>query len=271
MFGWREPLQILVGPDVVVENSEFIERALQCPATWNNQLPEQWLERAKQTLDPAVLPRRVFLGGLVPDTNDLQEGVEQPTVEHRFVVGAQLAGFAVLGNGQAHMPQHGPTAASGEHLKAQRQSAAVVDDANGRMGCFVVVGEERHVHGPCVVDCDIAGFGRSDLTAQLGDLLLVAGNQIGHKGFPNTHAGMQALEGVGHSAATRSGHVGFEAQDFKAQPVGFAAGVLPLQCTDFWASCEGWCLRRVSKAKKAFQAVPYLPRQVQNFAEYQAK
>jgi hypothetical protein len=54
--------------------------------------------------------------------------------------------------------------------------------------------------------------------------LLVAGNQIGHKGFAHADAGMQAVEGVGHSAATRSCHVGFEAQDFKAQPVGFAAG-----------------------------------------------
>ncbi len=190
----------------------------------------------------------MLLGGLVVDASGLQEGVEQPAVEHRLVVGAQLAGFAVLRNGQAQVTEHGPAAASGEHLKAQRQSAAVVDDANGRMGCFVVVREERHVHGPGVVDRDIAGFGRTDMAAQIGDLLLVAGHQIGHKGFAHTHAGVQSVKGVGHSPATCAGHVGFEAQDLKAQPIRFAAGVLSLQCTGFWASCEGWCLRRVSKA-----------------------
>lgn len=68
VFSWREPLQVLVGSDVVVEDSEFIKRALQCIAAGDDQLPEQWLERAEQTLDPAVLPRRVLLGGLVVDT-----------------------------------------------------------------------------------------------------------------------------------------------------------------------------------------------------------
>jgi hypothetical protein len=86
-------------PDVVVENFELIKCRLQCPSTWDDQLPEQWLERAKQTLNPAVLPRGVFLGSLVLDARECEEGVEQPAVEHRLVVGAQLAGFAVPGNG----------------------------------------------------------------------------------------------------------------------------------------------------------------------------
>ena len=63
------------------------------------------------------------------------------------------------------------------------------------------------------------------MAAQIGNLQLVAGNQIGHKGFAHAHAGMQSVEGVGHSAATGAGHVCFEVQDFKAQPIGFAAGV----------------------------------------------
>ncbi len=122
MFRRRKPVQVLMGPDLVVENPEFIECVLKCTAIGNNQLPEQRLGRAKQALDPAVLPRRMLLGGLVVDASDLQEGVEQPTVEHRFVVGAQLAGFAMLGNGQAQMSQHGPAASSTEHLQAQRQA-----------------------------------------------------------------------------------------------------------------------------------------------------
>jgi hypothetical protein len=139
----------------------------------------------------------------------------------------------------------------------------VVDDANGRMGCFVVVREERHVHGPGVVDRHIEGFGRSDLTAQLGNLLLVAGNQISHKGFAHAPAGMQAFEGVGHSAATRSWHVGFEAQDFKAQPVGFAAGVDVCvqisRSTGFGAASE--CAGS-ARGKQAGQAKPDQPCQV---------
>lgn len=84
------------------------------------------------------------------------------------------------------------------------------------MGGFVDVGEERHVHGPCVVDRHSAGLGCPDLTAQLGDLVLVACDEIGHKGFAHTFIGMQAVEGAGHSAATGAGHVDFEAQDLVA-------------------------------------------------------
>lgn len=159
VFSRCETLQILMGPEVVVEGFEFIKCALQSTAAGYDQLPEQWFERAKQTLDPAVLPRRVLLGCLVVDASELQEGVEQPAVEHRFVVRAQFAGLAVLGNGQAQMPQHGPATAACEGVQAQSQSAAVVDDADGRMGGFVDVGEERHVHGPCVVHRHCAGLG----------------------------------------------------------------------------------------------------------------
>lgn len=59
-------------------------------------MPEQRLERAKQALDLAVLPRRMFLCGLMPDACELEEGVERMAVEDGFVVGAEFDGFAVL-------------------------------------------------------------------------------------------------------------------------------------------------------------------------------
>ena len=73
----------------------------------------------------------------------------------------------------------------------------MVDDADGCMGEALRVGEERHVHGPGVIDGDRERLGRTDLAVQIGDFLLVAGNQIGHKGFAHAHAGMQSVEGVG--------------------------------------------------------------------------
>jgi hypothetical protein len=32
-------VQVLMGSDVAVENPEFIECTLQCPATWDDHLP----------------------------------------------------------------------------------------------------------------------------------------------------------------------------------------------------------------------------------------
>ena len=84
-------------PDVVVEILEFIERALKCSATWDDQLPEQRLERSEQALDPAVLPRCVFLGGLVLDAREFEKAVEQPAVQNRLVVGATVCGACHVG------------------------------------------------------------------------------------------------------------------------------------------------------------------------------
>lgn len=86
---------------------------------------------------------------------------------------------------------------------------------------------------------------------------------------------MQAVEGVGHSAATGAEHVGFEKQDFKAQPIGFAADAnvceQRLQGAGFGATGEYGRAKRVGGAKQTLQEQPYLPCQAQDYAEYQGK
>lgn len=165
----------------------------------------------------------MLLGGLVLDARQLEQSVEHPAVEDCLVVGAQAPGFTVLGNSQTQVPQHGPAASAREGVQAQGQAAAVVDDADGGMGGVLGVGEERHVHGPGVVHIHGAGLGCSNLAAQSGNLVLVAGDQLGDKGFAYAQTRMQAVEGAGCCTATSTRHVGFETQDLTAQPVGFAA------------------------------------------------
>ena len=91
VFSRCEPVQVLMGSDVVVENLELLKCSSKRPAAWDDELPEQWLERSESTLDPAVLPGSVFLSGLVLDACDFEKCVEQPAVEHRFVVSFELA------------------------------------------------------------------------------------------------------------------------------------------------------------------------------------
>ncbi len=47
VFSRCEPVQVLVGPDVVVENLELLKCSLKRPAAWDDELPEQWLERSE--------------------------------------------------------------------------------------------------------------------------------------------------------------------------------------------------------------------------------
>jgi hypothetical protein len=185
-------------------------------------LLEQGIKRAKQTLDPAVLPRGVFLGGLMLDASQLQKALEHPAVEDRLVVGAQFAGLAMPGNGQAQMPQHGQTATASERVQARDQSAGVVQDTDGGMGTLLLVGAKAQVHGPGVIDRNNAELGGSDLTAQIGNVVLVMGDELSPKRLAHAGVWVQAVEGACHAATTGLGHVRFEAQDFEAYPVGFA-------------------------------------------------
>lgn len=86
---------------------------------------------------------------------------------------------------------------------------------------------------------------------------------------------MQSVEGMCHSAATSAGHVGFEAQHFKAQPIGFAAGAnvgaQRHQGAGFGATGEYGGAKRAGGAKQPPQEQPYLPCQAQDCAEYQGK
>ena len=70
--------------------------------------------------------------------------------------------------------------------------------------------------------------------------MLVAGDDIGHKGFAYAGIRVQAVECAGQSATTSAWHVGFEAQDLVAQPVGFATAVVRNRWgASFWTAAEG--------------------------------
>ncbi len=72
------------------------------------------------------------------------------------------------------------------------------------------------------------------------DLVLVAGDEIGHKGFAYAGIRVQAVECACQSAATSAGHVCLEAQDLLAQPVGFATAVVRnRRVASCWTAAEG--------------------------------
>jgi len=73
-----------------------------------------------------------------------------------------------------------------------------------------------------VIDRNNAGLGGSDLTAQIGNVVLVMGDELSPKRLAHAGVWVQAVEGACHAATTGLGHVRFEAQDFEAYPVGFA-------------------------------------------------
>lgn len=116
-------------------------------------------------------------------------------------------------------------------MQARDQTAGVVQDADGGMGALLLVGAKAQVHGPSVVDRNDAGLGGSDLAAQIGNVVLVMGDELSHKCLAHAGVWVQAVEGACHAATTGLGHVRFEAQEFEACPVGFAVvvGVLALK------------------------------------------
>ena len=85
-------------PDVVVEEAELGEGAVERFEGIDRELIEPCFQRAEETLDSAVLPGAAGIGSLVPDAEEKQCQAKRPRDEDGFVVGSDRLGLAVAAN-----------------------------------------------------------------------------------------------------------------------------------------------------------------------------
>ena len=102
-----------MGANVVEEVPDFVKRVLQSGWAVNVDLSDERFDATEEAFDTAVAPRRANWDALVSNADQLQERFEYSTAEHCFVVGSNGAGFAILTDGQAHVPDQRPTALVG--------------------------------------------------------------------------------------------------------------------------------------------------------------
>jgi hypothetical protein len=88
-FGRRQPSQVLVRPDMVVEETKLTERFVQSAKRFKREPVELLLQSSEEALDPAVLPRAAGIGPLVTDAEQPKSEAKYCRREDRFVVGSE--------------------------------------------------------------------------------------------------------------------------------------------------------------------------------------
>lgn len=109
------------------------------------------LKGTEATLDAAVLPRTVRLGGLVLDAQSAQSELKFPRLEHGLVVGADVGGGAGDFHGVADMLAKGCGILSFQWFQSQQPPGAVLDDAQDGVAVAGLVGFTRDVQAPDLV------------------------------------------------------------------------------------------------------------------------
>lgn len=152
-----------MGTHVVEEVPDFVQSVLQSGWAVNVDLSDERFDATEEAFDAAVAPRCAYRDALVSNADQLQEGFERSAAEHRFVVGANGAGFAILTDGQAQVADQRPAAFVGYCHQLGADSRAVIDGAQDGAWCAMVVPHKREINAPDAVDTDW----RRGLIAQL--------------------------------------------------------------------------------------------------------
>ena len=84
-FGRRAAVEMLMGPEVIVEAARVGQGLIQRPSVFDGVQEEQPLHRTDETFDAAVLPGASGIAVLLANPHAPQGQAKAPRREHRFV------------------------------------------------------------------------------------------------------------------------------------------------------------------------------------------
>ncbi len=220
-LGGRQAAQVLVRPDVVVEEAEFTQRLIECRKRFNSKLIELGFERAEEALDTAVLPRAAGIGALMADAEQEQREAKRPGGEDGFIVGSHGAGLAVAVNRLGQLHDQCPARLRFERFQPQRGTARVLEDAEHESRSSIQRGFPGEIECPDEVPWH--GFGPRilDLPAHNVDFVSVLAEELRDEGFAHCHAPLRReapVEAVRDGAAAGLRHESLQADDFLPDP-----------------------------------------------------
>lgn len=183
-------------------------------------------ERPEQVLNAPVLPRAVNVTALVANAHPPQSSREHPSGEARLVVGSNEPRFATLRNGQAQVPQQRPAAFVRKASKPNRQSTAVVNDAQDGVNLPLRISAPGHVQTPAVVDGQRLGRRTANHLARLSHRVRVLPQHPVHIRLAHGHLAVRkhAIERECDQPTTRVRQVRLEQHQLAQYPGGFAPG-----------------------------------------------
>ncbi len=121
-------------------------------------MPKLFLERAKEPFNPPIHPRTALIGPLVPDPQSPKPEPKQPGDKHRFIVCAQVFGFAVFLNGIEQMAEEGDARLVEQAMQTKVRPRTMLHQAEDVVELAARILLAGKVHRPDPVDWHGFGF-----------------------------------------------------------------------------------------------------------------
>ena len=132
-FGRRAALEMLMGPEVIVEASRVGQGQIQRPGVLDGVPEEQPFDGPDQAFDAAVLPGASGIAVLLANPHAPQGQAKAPRREHRFVIGAQKLRAAIVTTGRGEMVPNRQRRLFRHSLHAQTGATGMVHDRQTKM------------------------------------------------------------------------------------------------------------------------------------------
>ena len=186
-LGGRAALEMVMGPEVVVDGSNLLQGSITRRGIVNGVLQEQSFHRADEPLDAAVLPGAARIAMLQANARTPQSQTKMPRGEHRFVVGAQPARAAILAAHRDEVVPDRPRRLVRQPLDTQAGAAGMIDDRQREMLSAMGVSLGQQVHPPDQIARHRAGDSMFEFPASCENQLLMPTERTRHICFTHGH------------------------------------------------------------------------------------
>lgn len=214
--------------DMVVPAAKQVEIVVELREAGHRPLVELLLERAEETLDPAVLPWAAGIRALVANTQPLKSEAKFARGKNGFVVGSNDLRFAVGANDFVQTGDQRSRGLVPQCVQVQQRTAAVIQNAEQRVKASPGVGLAGEIQRPNEVARHVHRPGVFEPAAQHLDFVAMPLQGLMDEGLANGNvagSSKSAVADVGDGAASGLGHEGFEAEYFVLEPVRLLRGM----------------------------------------------
>ena len=147
-FGRRAALEMLMGPEVIVETARVGRGSIQRPGVLDGIPEKQIFDGSDEAFDAAVLPWTSEIAVLQTNAHAPQSQAKQPRCEHRFVVGAQELWAAVVTTCRDEVAPDRQRRLFRHSLYAQTGATGMIHDGQDDMPAALGIGFRQQIHAP---------------------------------------------------------------------------------------------------------------------------
>lgn len=229
-FSGRTALEMLMGPEMIVDRSDMLQGSITRGGIVNGVLPKQPLHRADEPLDAAVLPGASRLAVLQTNPLEAQEQTKAARSEDGFVISTQPRRESIRPHHGRQLMPYRPCRLVRQPLQPQAGSARMIYDGQYDMPATVGIGLGQQVHAPDQIAGNGPGHSMFQCSSQAQDGVLLSSDRVGHVGFADGHFTTDRespVEVVHDRAAACVGHEGFEPNELTTNPFRFGRRVRP--------------------------------------------